>query len=65
MPPQVWQLSNRFREVTPMSPGASSDRLVRLNGDLSQCKGLDGAAHTPPKPGSSLKGGVSNLELVF
>jgi hypothetical protein len=48
-----------------MSPGASSDRLVRLNGDLSQCKGLDGAAHTPPKPGSSLKGGVSNLELVF
>lgn len=20
MPPQVWQLSNRFREVTPMSP---------------------------------------------
>ena len=45
--------------------GASSDRLVRLNGDLSQCKGLDGAAHTPPKPGSSLKGGVSNLELVF
>ena len=28
-------------------------------------RGLDGAAHTPPKPGSSLKGGVSNREVSF